>query len=85
MSSPFLHLAMFSMRTFLVVSFSFCLIFLINFFFNKTRSASGEIYERHLVEGSDRRFVDEIIFFLPSYLKVTHERYRNCFLSGLDL
>ena len=81
MSSPSSHPAMFCTYTHFFCSF-FLFFF---FFFNKIRSASGGIYKRHLVEGSDRRYVDEMILFLPSYLKFTHERDRNCLVSGLVL
>ena len=63
----------------LFLLFSCCFfIFLFFVFFSKIRSTSGGIHKRHLVEGSDRRYADEMILFLPSYLKFTHERDRNC-------
>ena len=74
MSSPSSQPAMFC--TYTHFSCSFIL---------EIRSASGGIYKRHLVEGSDRRYVDEMVLFLPSYLKFTHERDSNCFVSGLVL
>ena len=88
MSSPSSHPAMSCTYThlsccFLVVLLSFCFVLL--FFLNKIRSASGGIHKRHLVEGSDRRYVDEMIWFLPSYLNFLHERDRNCLVSGLVL
>ena len=78
MSSPSSHPAMFCTYThfsccFLAVFLSFFFVF-----FSKIRSTSGGIHKRHLVEGSDRRYADEMILFLPSYLKFTHERDRNC-------
>ena len=86
MSSPSSHPAMFCTYThfsccFLAVFF----IFLFFVFFSKIRSTSGGIHKRHLVEGSDRRYVDEMILFLPSYLNFLHERDRNCLVSGLVL
>ena len=90
MSSPSSHPAMFCTYThfsccFLVLFLSFCFVLVFFFFLNKIRSASGGIHKRHLVEGSDRRYVDEMILFLPSYLNFLHERDRNCLVSGLVL